>query len=79
MRCVPIVDYGHIEQEIPVTDFAATPATTPIGIQRFEDDPIAPQIPALVTKLLSRQEMRTDPKALQAVSEEGQALVDSGT
>ena len=39
----------------------------------------SPQVPLAVTKLLDRLEMFADPKAMQAVRDEGQALVDAGT
>jgi len=38
-----------------------------------------PVIPAMVTKLLDRSEMMSDPKARAAVRAEGEAIVDAGT
>ena len=64
---------------MPSENFSATPSTIPVGVRWCEEDECAPIIPALVTKLLSRQEVRGNPRAIQAIAEEGRALVDAGT
>ena len=58
----------YIEHEVVLQDFAIS----------HLDEVNPPQVPLAVTKLLDRKEMVSDPKAMQAVRDEGRALVDAG-
>ena len=85
---------SHREKEPLVPDFGVSPATCPVGVLLDmeallgDEDPsegvdeFPPSIPlgirAAVTKLLSREEMKSQ-KAQTAIRDEGRALVEEGT
>ena len=66
MPCVEVVDYGHIRPG-EVSGFGATPCSSPVGISVLQY--------ANVTKLLDRKEHYRDPKAREAIRQEGESLV----
>ena len=75
----------HREKKFDAVDFADIPSRTPVGflLPGSSLDTIAlcmdGEVPANVTKLLTRSEMLSDPEAVKAVQDEAGGLVDSGT
>ena len=77
-----------VEKETRYPDFSESSAHLPIAVLLEEDDlkglsadsvaPFLENIPALVTRLLSRAEMMSNPKAIDAVKAEAKGL-DEGT
>ena len=71
----------HRPKEVPLSGFAATHSTIPIGA--VIDLPGCPEdketATAMVTKLLEHHETRTNPQAREALWKEGRALADVGT
>ena len=79
MQCIPVVHTDHRELEPHLPNLAASPMSVPLGVVCDLDECVrAPQVAAAVTKLLQRAEMK-DPRAVQAVKDEGEALLDAGT
>jgi len=75
----------HRIKELSLENFAMSPNLDPCGYSLEESCSSAPSggatnhTPSAVTKLLERSEMMIDPKAVEAVGAEGQALVQCGT
>jgi len=77
----------HRTKELSLENFAMSPnLDSPCGRSYEESsfsaphkEPTANHKPSAVTKLLERSEMMKDPKAVEAVGAEGQALVQAGT
>jgi len=86
MCCVPPTQQGHREKEPDETSFGmSVPLSWPFG---FSDDNLRDSSPSLagsgrafaaVTKLLDRKDVRNDPKAMEAIRNEGKALQLSET
>ena len=74
MICMPVTPQKqHREKHVPTTDFIDVPSLMPEGIM-FDADSLAPNVAAMVTRLLSRKEMLDNPKAIQAVRKEAEGL-----
>jgi len=79
MPCTAVKETPTREQEIRVTDFGFSPLSQPCSVfLDTKECTRAPKIEAAVTKLLSRDEMRSPP-ATKAIRSEGRALVECGT
>jgi hypothetical protein len=74
MTCVPVQEQTeHRDRSHNSVDFMDVPSLQPEGIM-FDAAGLAPNVAAMVTRLLSRQEMLNNPKAVQAVRKEAEGL-----
>ena len=74
MICVPVQKQDtHRDRAHQSVDFVDVPSLQPEGIM-FDAAALAPNVAAMVTRLLSRQEMLSNPKAIQAVRKEAEGL-----
>ena len=76
MPCCARVETAHQDHLLDeFVDFGISALAQPVGLYCYADHP---KLPAMVTKLLDRKEMRR-PEAIAAIQAEGKALVEVGT
>ena len=74
MSCVRVKEQAeHRDRSHQSVDFIDVPSFHPEGIM-FDAAGLAPNVAAMVTRLLSRKEMLNNPKAVQAVRKEAEGL-----